>query len=175
MDNYGLARMKISHVMNQLAKQEPLPRLENIYRIAAKAIHIEFRELGTTKVIQDSMAFFLRECKHPVNHSIFESDIENLTSANVVQFYINDSEFFSKKANVLQTLCFMKEALINEDLFDEPFSLDKTELFLRDIDCHVPAVMNDFFQMQGIQYTKHESLDTPRPNTEVLFSKVNHQ
>ena len=171
MDNHFLARVKISEVMNELAKQEPLPRLENIFRLAAKAIHIEFKELGTYDVIQDSMGFFLRQCKHPVNRTIFESGIENLTSANVVQFYINDSEFFSKKGNVLQTLCFIKEALIHEDLFDEPCSLDKTEQYLREIDCFIPAVMNDFFQMQGIQYTKHESLDTPRPNTEVLFSK----
>ena len=171
MDNHFLARIKISEVMNELAKQEPLPRLENIFRLAAKAIHIEFRELGTTEVIHDSMGFFLHECKHPVNRSIFESGIENLTSDKVVQCYINDSEFFSKKGNVLQTLCFIKEALIHEDLFDEPCSIEKIEQYLRCIDCYVPAVINDFLQMQGIPYTKHQSPDTPRQNTEVLFTK----
>ena len=127
--------------------------------------------MKTTKILEDAMSFFLHECKNPANRAMFENGIESLHSSGAVQNYINDSEFFSKKGNVLQTLCFIKEALIHEDLLDEPCSLDKTEIYLRDIDCHVPEVMNDFFQMQGIQYTKHESLDTPRPNTEVLFSK----
>ena len=171
MNNYGLARLRISQVMRELAKHERVPRLENAFTLAAKSIYSEFVSLGTTEVIEDSMGFFLHECKHPANRAIFESGIENLTSANAVQFYINDLEFFSKKGNVLQTLCFIKEALIHEDLFGEPCRIDRIERYLRDIDCYVPAVMNDLFCILQIPFTKHSDITTARSNTEVLFLK----
>jgi hypothetical protein len=171
MNNYGLARLRISQVMHELAKREPLPRLENVYRLASKAIYSEFESLGTTEVIEDSMGFFLHECKHPANRAIFESGIENLTSANVVQHYINDLSFFSKKGNVLQSLCLIKEALIHENLFGEPCNTDRIENYFRDIDCYVPAVMNDLFRILQIPFTEHSDITTARSNTEVLFLK----
>lgn len=171
MDNYALSRITISNIMRELAKHEPLPRLENVYRLAAKAIYSEFDSLGTVAVLEDSMGFFLRECKHPVNRNIFEAGVENLSSASVVDYYLNDSEFFSKKGNALQSLIFIKEAMQHHSVFSDICILDVIEKHLRDIDCYVPAVMNDLFYILRIPFTKHESTETARPNTEILFLK----
>ena len=162
---------KIGDVMRELAKHEKVPRLENAFRLVAKKIYSEFHTLGSTEILENAMGFFLHECKHPANRAIFESGIENLNSANVIQHYINDIEFFSKKGNVLQTLCFIKEALIHEDLFGEPCRMDNIERSLRDIDCHVPAVLNDLFCILQIPFTEHSDITTARSNTEVLFLK----
>jgi hypothetical protein len=99
-----------------------------------------------------------------------ETGVQNLTSSNVVQFYSNDSEFFSKKGNALQNLCFIKEALIHEDLFGEPCSFDQIEQHLRDIDCYVPELMNDMFCILGIPFSVHTDKDSARQNTEVLVT-----
>jgi hypothetical protein len=171
MGNYALSRITISNIMRELAKHEPLPRLENIFRLAAKAIYSEFNALGSTEVLEDSMGFFLRECKHPVNRTIFEAGVENLTSASVIEYYINDSEFFSKKGNVLQSLIFIKEAMQHHAVFNDACILDVIEKHLRDVDCYVPAVMNDLFCILRIPFTEHESTETARQNTEILFLK----
>lgn len=171
MNNCALSRITISNIMQELAKHEPVPRLENIFKVAAKAIYSEFEVLGTMAVLEDSMAFFLRQCKHPVNRTIFEAGVENLTSASVIQFYINDSEFFSKKGNALQSLIFIKEALQHHAVFADICILEQIEKYLRDIDCYVPAVMNDLFCILQIPFTKHESIETARPNTEILIQK----
>jgi len=169
--NYSLSRLKISKVVNELEKYEEFPRLENVYRLAAKAIYSEFDSLGTTAALQDSMAFFLRECKNPMNRVIFDDGVDNLTSASVVNYYLNDSDFFSKKGNVLQSLCFAQEALQHHAVFNDVCILDVLEKHFRSIDCYVPAVMNDLFMILDIPFTKHESTNTARPNTEILYLK----
>ncbi len=171
MNDYALSRITISNIMQELDKKSQVPRLENIFKIAAKAIYSEFDALGTTAVVEDSMAFFLRQCKHPVNRTIFEAGVENLTSASVVNYYINDSEFFSKKGNALQSLIFIKEAMQHHAVFERGCILEEIEKYLRDIDCYVPAVMNDLFCILQIPFTKHESIETARPNTEILILK----
>ena len=169
MKNYSLSRIAISDVMRELAKQADVPRLENVYRLAAKSIYSEFNSLGTTALLEDSMVFFLRECKHPVNRTIFEAGVENLTSASVVDYYLNDSEFFSKKGNALQSLCFAREALEHHAVFHDICILDELKNHFRSIDCYVPNVMNDLFTILNIPHTEHINITQARSNTEVLF------
>jgi hypothetical protein len=169
MNNYALSRLKISQIMSELAKHEPAPRVENIFRLAAKVIYKEFDELKSTEVIHESMGFFLRECKHPVNRTIFEARVENLTSSSVVDYYLNDSEFFSKKGNALQSLVFIKEAMQHHAVFADICILDVLESHLRNVDVYVPAVMNDVFKILNIPHSTHTSLVLARPNTEILF------
>lgn len=171
MDNYALSRITINKIMRELAKHEPLPRLDNIFRLAAKAIYSEFDSMGTVAVLEDLMGFFLRECKHPVNRTIFEAGVENLTSASVIEYYINDSEFFSKKGNALQSLVFIKEAMQHHAVFADVFILDVLESHLRNVDVYVPAVMNDLFKILNIPHSEHTSLMLARSNTEILFLK----
>jgi hypothetical protein len=171
MNKYALSRLRISKIMSELAKHEQVPRLENIFKLAAKAIYSEFDSSGTTAVLEESMGFFLRECRHPVNRTIFEVGVEKLTSSNVVNYYINDSEFFSMKGNALQSLIFIKEAMQHHVVFTDICILEQIEKYLRDIDCYVPAVMNDLFCILQIPFTKHESIETARPNTEILIQK----
>lgn len=171
MENYSLSRITIGDVMRELAKHEPLPRLENIFRIAAKAIYSEFESLGTTATLEDSMGYFLRQCKHPVNRTIFDAGVENLTSSSVIEFYINDSEFFSKKGNALQSLIFIKEALKHHAVFHDICILDVLESHFRSIDVYVPVVMNDLFSILQIPFSEHTDITQARSNTEVLFLK----
>jgi hypothetical protein len=171
MNNYALSRFKISQIMSELAKREPAPRIENIFRLAAKVIYKEFDELKSTEIIHESMGFFLRECKHPVNRAIFEAGVENLTSSSVIEFYINDSEFFSKKANALQSLIFIKEAMQHHAVFADICILDVLESHFRNVDVYVPAVMNDLFKILNIPHSTHTSLVLARSNTEFLFLK----
>lgn len=162
---------KIGDVMRGLAKQEQVPRLENSFRIAAKSLWAEYEKHGTTSLLEDSMEIFLWECKNPRNKLIRANGVDTLTSSQVLDVYMDDSEFLSNQANALQSLCFAKEAIKHHAVFGDVLSIhDELEKHLRVIDCYVPAVMNDMFCILGIPFTTHADKDKPRQNTEVLVT-----
>lgn len=162
---------KIGDVQRGLSKQEQLPRLENIYRLASKSLWDEFEIHGSTSVLEDSMGVFLWECKHPSNRCIREKGLECLTSSGVLDAYMSDSEFLSNQANALLNLCFAKEVIQHHSVFHDKLSIyDEIEKHLREIDCYVPAVMNDMFCILGLPFESHTDKAKPRKNTEVMFT-----
>jgi len=171
MDNYSLSRITIGDVMRELAKYAQVPRIENAFNLAAKSLWAEYAELGTALVLEDSMNYFLRAFPHPVNKLIRAAGVENLTSSSVIEFYINDSEFFSKKGNALQGLVFIKENMQHHAVFADECIVEKIQYYLRAIDVYTPEIINDLFSMLQIPHSTHTSLNLARPNTEILFLK----
>ncbi len=171
MNNYSLSRITIGNIMRELDKNESIPRLENAFNLAAQSLWTEYTELGTTLVLEDSMNYFLRTFPHSANKLIRETGVENLTSASVIQFYINDSEFFSKKGNALQSLIFIKEAIQHHAVFADTCIVEKIQDLLRAVDVYTPEIINDLFSMLQIPHSTHTSIVLARPNTEILILK----
>ena len=161
---------KIGDVMQGLAKQEQVPRLENIYRLAAKEIWLQYQDKQSVKLIDEAIWFFIRSHKHQCHQWLQHHDLKGVSSADVGSWYTQDMAFFSQKGFVIQELLFIKEAMVHQSVFEDLNIHDYIEQRLRNIEVAAPDVVSDILYGTYIKFTPHFSVTEPRPHTEVLIT-----
>ena len=162
---------RISDVMNALSDKEPVPRIENIYRLVAKEIWKNYQVKNqSTILIDEAVWFFVRSHKHQGHQWLQHHDLKGVSSADVGSWYFNDMAFFSQKGFVLQELLFIKEAMVHQSVFEDLNIHDYIEQRLRNIEVATPDVISDILYGTFIPFTPHLSVTEPRPNTEVLIT-----
>ena len=154
--------------MRELAKHKQVPRIENIFRLAAKEILNRYQEKHTTELIDEAIWFFVRNHKHHGHHFLLHHDLQGISSADVGDWFADDMEFFSRKGFVIQELLMIKEIMVHKSIFLDFNFEDYIEQKLRNIEVVAPDVVSDILYGTYIKFTPHFSLTEPRPNTEVL-------
>ncbi len=162
---------RISDVMNALSNKERIPRIENIYRLVAKEIWMQYQGKNqSTELIDEAVWFFVRSHKHQGHQWLQHHDLKGVSSADVGNWYSNDMAFFSQKGFVIQELLFIKEAMVYQSVFDDLNIHDYIEQRLRNIEVATPDVVSDILYGTYIPFTPHFSVAEPRPHTEVLIT-----
>lgn len=162
---------KIGDVMRGLASHEKLPRLENIFRLAAKDIWKAYEESQSTKLIDEAIWFFVRNHKHSGHKWLLHHDLQGVSSADVGSWYFDDMEFFSLKGHVIQELLFIKESMVHQSIFGDLNIHDEIEQRLRNIEVAAPDVVSDILYGTYIPFTPHFLTTSVRPHTELLTLK----
>jgi hypothetical protein len=162
---------RISDVIRGLSEKERVPRIENIFRLAAKEIWKAYEKNQSTELIDEAVWFFIRSHKHQGHQWLQHHDLKGVSSSDVGSWYVDDMAFFSQKGFVIQELLFIKEAMMHQSVFDDLNIEDYIEQRLRSIEVVTPDVVTDIFYGTYIPFTPHFSLNEPRPNTEVLSLK----
>jgi hypothetical protein len=160
---------RINDVMRSLSEKVPVPRIENIFRLAAKEIWKAYEKKQCTELIDEAVWFFIRSHKHQGHQWLQHHDLKGVSSADVGSWYADDMAFFSQKGFVIQELLFIKEAMILQSISGNDNIEDYIEQRLRTIEVATPDVVSDILYGTYIPFTPHFSITEPRPNTEILF------
>ena len=162
---------RISDVMNGLSDKERVPRIENIYRLAAKEIWKKHQDNHSVELIDEAVWFFVRSHKHQGHQWLQHHDLKDVSSADVGSWYTDDMAFFSHKGFVIQELLFIKEAMMLQSISENVNIDDYIEQRLRNIEVATPDVVSDILYGTFIPFTPHFSVTEARPHTEILYLK----